>query len=58
MLDFYENIVRAQTLVSDAAISIQSTFAPLPKDDPMKKLIWDFIGLSYALVAAPVWNIG
>jgi hypothetical protein len=37
---------------------IQSTFAPIPNDSKALKIALDILGLSYALFAAPMWNIG
>jgi len=37
---------------------IQSTFAPIPNDNQALKIALDIVGLSYALFASPMWNMG
>ncbi|KAF5719716.1 glucan endo-1 3-alpha-glucosidase agn1 [Fusarium mundagurra] len=58
IMNFYDGIVRAQSLISDSMNEITKTFAPKPKDETQAlKIVLDVLGLSYALFAAPFWNM-
>jgi hypothetical protein len=43
----------------DATITeFSSIFAPIKDESVVEKLILDFVGLGFALMASPVWNVG
>ena len=58
MWNFYDGITRAQVNLGDTISSVSKTFAVLPDDNKALKIILDIIGMSFAMVAAPCWNLG
>lgn len=56
--NIYDAISKANGPVSDLMGTFSSTFAPIDDSQKGLKVLLDVIGLGFALVVAPVWNIG
>jgi len=56
--NIYDVISKAATVVSLQIGTFSTTFAPIKDPQKALKILLDIIGLSFALVASPVWNIG
>jgi len=57
MVNFYDGITNSQGQLNSDIGTFSGTFAPIEDNTKTMKLVLDFIGLGFALMASPVWNI-
>ena len=56
VLNFYDAISRISTKVSEGSGNFVATFSPVPAEDEYWKIVFDLIGLGFALTMSPMWN--
>ena len=54
-MNIYSAISRTQVQMVSSVGSIQGTFATFPDNDHVFNLIFDIVGLAFAVGGAPVW---
>jgi hypothetical protein len=55
-MNMYSAISRTQVQMVSSVDSIQGTFATFPESDHVFNLIFDIVGLAFAVGGAPVWS--
>jgi hypothetical protein len=56
--NFYDALYHAEIGMSAKMTSFSKIFAPIEDHSVLEKLILDFVGLGFGMLAAPLWNIG
>jgi hypothetical protein len=57
-MNFYSALHRAHTGISSFMAGFSTTFSPVKDTSFVDKLVADLVGLGFALLAGPAWNIG